>query len=42
MFVGKELLQYGMAPVPVVAGTAALIVGFAVYVRQIVVFYLGF
>jgi hypothetical protein len=42
LFAGKELLQHGIAPVPVVVGTAALIVGFVLYVRQIVVFYLGF
>jgi hypothetical protein len=42
MFTGRELLQYGIAPLPVVLGTAALIVGFVVFVRQIVVFYLGF
>jgi hypothetical protein len=42
LFAGRELLQHGVAPIPVVVGTAALIVGFVVYVRQIVVFYLGF
>jgi hypothetical protein len=42
LFVGRELLQYGIAPLPVVLGTAALIIGFVVFVRQIVVFYLGF
>jgi len=42
LFLGRELLQHGIAPLPVVFGTAALIVGFVVFVRQIVVFYLGF
>ena len=42
LFLGRELLQHGIAPLPVVLGTAALIVGFVVFVRQIVVFYLGF
>jgi hypothetical protein len=42
LFAGRELLQQGIAPLPVVLGTAALIVGFVVFVRQIVVFYLGF
>jgi hypothetical protein len=42
LFAGRELLQYGIAPLPVVLGTAALIAGFVVFVRQIVVYYLGF
>ena len=42
LFAGRELLQYGIAPLPIVLGTAALIVGFVFFVRQIVVFYLGF
>jgi hypothetical protein len=42
LFAGRELLQYGIAPLPVVLGTAALAAGFVVFVRQIVVFYLGF
>ena len=42
LFAGRELLQYGIAPVPILLGTAALIVGFVFFVRQIVVFYLGF
>jgi hypothetical protein len=42
LFAGRELLQYGIAPLPIVLGAAALIVGFVVFVRQIVVFYLGF
>jgi hypothetical protein len=42
LFVGREMLQYGFAPLPVVLGTAALIVGFVIFVRQIVIFYLGF
>jgi hypothetical protein len=42
LFAGRELLQYGIAPLPIVIGTAALIVGFLIFVRQIVVFYLGF
>ena len=42
LFAGRELLQYGIAPLPVVLGAAALIVGFVLFVRQIVVFYLGF
>jgi hypothetical protein len=42
LFTGRELLQYGIAPLPIVLGTAALIVGFVFFVRQIVVFYLGF
>lgn len=42
LFAGRELLQYGIAPLPMVLGTAALIAGFVVFVRQIVVFYLGF
>jgi hypothetical protein len=42
LLAGRELLQHGIAPIPVVVGTTALIVGFVVYVRQIVVFYLGF
>lgn len=42
LFAGRELLQYGIAPLPVVFGTAALIIGFVVSVRQIVIFYLGF
>jgi hypothetical protein len=42
LLAGRELLLHGIAPVPAVVGTAALIVGFVVYVRQIVVFYLGF
>ena len=42
LFAGRELLQYGIAPLPIVLGTALLIVGFVVFVRQIVVFYLGF
>ena len=42
LFAGRELLQYGIAPLPVVLGTAAMIAGFVVFVRQIVVFYLGF
>jgi hypothetical protein len=42
LFVGRELLQYGIAPLPVVLGLTAVIVGFVVFVRQIVVFYLGF
>ena len=42
LFVGRELLQNGFAPLPVVLGTAALIVGFVIFVRQIVIFYLGF
>jgi hypothetical protein len=42
LFAGRELLQHGIAPLPIVLGTAALIVGFVIYVRQIVVFYLGF
>lgn len=41
LFVGRELLQYGIAPLPIVLGTALLIVGFVIFVRQIVVFYLG-
>ena len=41
LFVGRELLQYGIAPLPIVLGTALLIVGFVFFVRQIVVFYLG-
>jgi hypothetical protein len=42
LFAGRELLQHGIAPIPIVVGSAAMIVGFVVYVRQIVVFYLGF
>jgi hypothetical protein len=42
LFAGRELLQYGIAPLPIVLGAAALIAGFVVFVRQIVVFYLGF
>lgn len=42
LFVGRELLLYGIAPLPIVVGAALLIVGFVVFVRQIVVFYLGF
>jgi hypothetical protein len=42
LFVGRELLQHGVAPVPAAVGAAALIAGFVVYVRQVVVFYLGF
>jgi hypothetical protein len=42
LLVGRELLQYGIAPLPILLGTALLIVGFVVFVRQIVVFYLGF
>jgi hypothetical protein len=42
LFAGRELLHYGIAPIPIVLGTAALIVGFVICVRQIVVFYLGF
>lgn len=41
LFVGRELVQYGIAPLPIVLGTALLIVGFVIFVRQIVVFYLG-
>ncbi len=41
LFTGRELLQYGIAPLPIVLGTALLIVGFVIFVRQIVVFYLG-
>ena len=41
LFVGRELLQYGIAPLPIVLGTALLIVGFVFFVRQVVVFYLG-
>jgi len=41
LFAGRELLQYGVAPLPIVLGTALLIVGFVIFVRQIVVFYLG-
>jgi len=41
LFAGRELLQYGIAPLPIVLGTALLIVGFVIFVRQIVVFYLG-
>ena len=42
LLAGRELLQYGVAPLPIVLGAAALTVGFVVFVRQIVVFYLGF
>jgi hypothetical protein len=42
MILGRELLLHGIAPLPVVAGTAALSAGFVVFVRQVVVFYLGF
>jgi hypothetical protein len=42
LFIGREFLLYGVAPLPVLMGTALLIVGFVVFVRQIVVFYLGF
>jgi hypothetical protein len=42
LFAGRELLQHGIAPLPIVLGAAALIVGFVLFVRQIVVFYLGF
>jgi len=41
LFVGRELVQYGIAPLPIVLGTALLIVGFVIFVRQVVVFYLG-
>lgn len=41
LFAGRELLQYGIAPLPIVLGTVLLIVGFVIFVRQIVVFYLG-
>jgi len=41
VFSGKELLQYGAAPLPLLLGTTLMIVGFVVFVRQIVVFYLG-
>jgi hypothetical protein len=39
---GRELLQYGVAPLPIVLGLGLLVFGFVVFVRQIVVFYLGF
>jgi hypothetical protein len=42
LFAGRGLLEYGIAPLPVVLGAAALVIGFVVFVRQIVVFYLGF
>jgi hypothetical protein len=42
LLAGRELLQYGVAPLPIVLGAAALTVGFVVFVRQVVVFYLGF
>jgi hypothetical protein len=41
LFAGREFLQYGIAPLPIVLGTALLIAGFAIFVRQVVVFYLG-
>jgi hypothetical protein len=41
LFAGRELLQNGFAPLPIVLGTALLITGFVVFVRQVVVFYLG-
>ena len=41
LFAGRELLQYGVAPLPIVVGMVFLIVGFVIFVRQIVVFYLG-
>lgn len=41
LFVGRELLQYGIAPLPILVGTTLLIVGYVFLVRQIVVFYLG-
>ncbi len=41
LFAGSGLLQYGIAPLPIVLGTALLIVGFVIFVRQVVVFYLG-
>ncbi|MBN2554110.1 MAG: hypothetical protein JXB06_15135 [Spirochaetales bacterium] len=42
LLAGRELLQYGVAPLPIALGAAALTAGFVVFVRQIVVFYLGF
>jgi hypothetical protein len=42
LILGRELLGYGIAPLPLVLGAALLILGFVVFVRQIVVFYLGF
>ena len=41
LFAGREFLQYGIAPLPIVLGTVLLIVGFVIFVRQVVVFYLG-
>jgi hypothetical protein len=41
LFSGREFLQHGIAPFPIVLGMLLLIVGFVVFVRQIVVFYLG-
>jgi hypothetical protein len=41
LFAGRELLQNGIAPLPIVLGTALLVTGFVVFVRQVVVFYLG-
>ena len=42
LLIGRELLQYGFAPLPIVVGIALLILGIVVFVHQIVVFYLGF
>ncbi len=38
---GRELLQYGIAPLPVALGSVLLVTGFVLFVRQVGVFYLG-
>jgi hypothetical protein len=41
LFGGRELLQQGVAPLPIVLGFVLLVAGAVVFVRQVVVFYLG-
>jgi hypothetical protein len=41
LLAGRELLQYGIAPLPIALGALALVSGFVLFVRQVGVFYLG-